>query len=171
MSKTAAQWLDDISRRLRALRKHWLDDAEKCVDIYEAQDSVPFNILYSNTETLFPALYNSTPRPEVIRRYTQIDVDRLLDSALAQSGERLLEYLADSNVLEYETFDSCVRNAVLGALVPGAGIARTTPPDETTFLNALNSTVASANSSLTSQMMIGLRRSGLSEPYFSIATA
>jgi len=124
MSKTAAQWLDDISRRLRALRKHWLDDAEKCVDIYEAQDSVPFNILYSNTETLFPALYNSTPRPEVIRRYTQIDVDRLLDSALAQSGERLLEYLADSNVLEYETFDSCVRNAVLGALVPGAGIAR-----------------------------------------------
>ena len=56
------------------------------------------------------------------------------------------------------------------AAAPGAGIPRTTPPALITFLNALNVTLASLNSSLTSAMTSGLRRSGLSEPYLSIAS-
>ena len=52
----------------------------------------------------------------------------------------------------------------------GAGMARTTPPALITFLNALNVTLASLNSSLTSAMTSGLRRSGLSVPYLSIAS-
>lgn len=126
MPKDAKDWLSTIERRHRALRRKWLDAADQSVRIYEAQeeDRVPFNILYSNTETLIPALYNSTPRPEVARRFTAPDANRVLDSALSQTAERLLEYLADSNVLEYQNFDSTVKGCVLGALVPGAGIAR-----------------------------------------------
>lgn len=126
MAKSAKDWLNDIERRYRALKKHWLDSADRCVKIYEADedDRVPFNILYSNTETLIPALYNSTPRPVVERRFTQTAIDKALDTALASTGERLLEYIADSNVLEYQTLDAVAKDCVLGALVPGAGIAR-----------------------------------------------
>jgi hypothetical protein len=53
---------------------------------------------------------------------------------------------------------------------PGAGIARTTPPALITFRKALNVTLASLNSFDTSAITSGLRRSGLSDPYFSIAS-
>jgi hypothetical protein len=126
MAKTPRGLLDAIERRSKALRRKWLDEAEKIVKIYEADESeaVPFNILYSNTETILPALYNSTPRPEVARRYTQVGNQNSLDSVVAQVGERLLEYTADSNSGEYETFDAAVRGAVLNGLVPGQGVVR-----------------------------------------------
>lgn len=123
--KKPEQWIDLIRRRARVLRKDWLDDADTAVKIYEADgEEVQFNILYSNTETLLPALYNSTPRPEVSRRYTQVGLDKSLDTAIASTAERLLEYFADSNDQEYETFDDAVREAVLQALVPGLGQVR-----------------------------------------------
>ncbi len=56
------------------------------------------------------------------------------------------------------------------AAAPGAGIARTTPPPFTTFRNALNVTSSRANTADTSAITSGLRRSGLSLPYFSIAS-
>jgi hypothetical protein len=126
MAKTPRGLLDAIERRHKALRRRWLDEAEKIVKIYEADESesVPFNILYSNTETILPALYNSTPRPEVARRYTHVGTQNSLDSTVAQVGERLLEYTADSNNGEYETFDAAVRGAVLNGLVPGQGVVR-----------------------------------------------
>ena len=51
------------------------------------------------------------------------------------------------------------------AAAPGAGMARTVSP-----LNALKLTTSPSNSPITSAMTSGLRRSGLSEPYFSIAS-
>jgi len=126
MAKKPRDVIGEVERRQKAIKKHWLDDAEKVVDIYEAEEDelVPFNILYSNTETILPALYNSTPRPEVARRYTQVGQQKLVDNAVAQVAERLLEYSADSNVGEYDTFDRAVRGAVLNALVPGQGEVR-----------------------------------------------
>lgn len=126
MAANAREWLRDIERREKAIKKAWRDEADKIVQIYEAdeKEAVPFNILYSNTETLLPALYNSTPRPEVARRFTVPGPEKALDVALASTGERILEYTADSNVSEYETFDAATRGAVLAALVPGAGISR-----------------------------------------------
>lgn len=126
MSRKPRDVIGDVDRRFKSLKKHWLDDAEEVVDIYEAEEDeqVPFNILYSNTETILPALYNSTPRPEVGRRYTQIGQQKQIDGAVAQVAERTLEYSADTNVGEYETFDKAVRGAVLNALVPGQGQVR-----------------------------------------------
>lgn len=125
MAKTAAQWNTAVDSRFKSLKRTWLDGAAKVIKIVEAQDDdTPFNIAYSNTETLMPALYNSTPRPEVSRRYTAPGDGRKLDSAVATAGERLLEYAADSNDGEYETFDEATRRAVFSALVPGSGQVR-----------------------------------------------
>jgi len=126
MARKPRDLLSSIERRQKAVKKHWLDDAEKVVDIYEAANDgrVPFNILYSNTETILPALYNSTPRPEVSRRHTQLGQEKTIDSIVAQVSERTLEYAADTNSGEYENFDAAVRGAVLNALVPGQGVVR-----------------------------------------------
>lgn len=126
MARNAKEWIDATSTRFKTLRKEWLKSAHEVVDIYEAEEGcrVPFNILYSNTETLLPALYNSTPRPEVSRRHTAVGADRKLDSAVAKSCERALEYFADTNSGEYESYDDATRDAVLHALVPGLGQCR-----------------------------------------------
>ena len=124
-----------VEQRQKQLEKQWLSDARKVVQIYEAEDNdggdqsltsvkTPFNILYSNTETLLPAVYNSTPRPEVARRYTGSQEVRILDMAVSQVSERVLEYAADTNDGEYQTYDDACQDAVLGALVPGQGQVR-----------------------------------------------
>jgi hypothetical protein len=123
-----AWWNKEVEDRCKALRKAWLDNADNLIDKYEAEarDNVnpTFNILYSNTETLLPALYNSTPRPDVARRYTTSTAERLLDSAVGQCSERLLEYSEDSCTTDYGSFDQEIRESVLHALVPGQGQTR-----------------------------------------------
>lgn len=123
--RNAKDWFQVVDKRRKRLEKDWIKSARKVVEIYESEDKeTTFNILYSNTETLLPALYNSTPRPEVARRFTQIGPERALDSAVSNSAERTLEYIADSNDGEYQNFDEAVRGAVLDALVPGQGQVR-----------------------------------------------
>lgn len=143
MSKNAADWLKAVEARQKKLSKEWLKSAREAVNIYEMEDKadVPFNILYSNTETLLPALYNSTPRPEVSRRYTTPQTERRLDGAVAQTVERVLEYSADSNDEEYESFDDATRGATLGALVPGLGQVRVRFHEEGKFQNLCYETV------------------------------
>lgn len=125
---TPKWWVAQIEDRLKALRKNWLNEADLLIAKYEAEQSEntndPFNILYSNTETLLPALFNSTPRPDVERRYTTSATERKLDSAVAQCAERLLEYSEDSDATDYASFCTEVRTAVLHALVPGQGQIR-----------------------------------------------
>lgn len=124
--KNAAYWLKTIQRRQKVLSKEWIKDARRIVELYDgAKEGMRFNILYSNTETLLPALYNSVPRPEVSRRYTARDAaERQQDGAIAQVGERTLEYLCDTNDEGYETFDDAVQSAVFDSLVPGQGQVR-----------------------------------------------
>lgn len=122
------KWLRKIQRRYEELSRKWLKDARKVVKKYEAEEEVgrtPFNILYSNTQTLMPALYNSTPRAEVSRRYTQADPQqKTVDSAISQVVERFCEYTADTNHSDYETYSEATQYAVLNSLVPGLGTAR-----------------------------------------------
>ena len=79
-----------------------------------------FNILFSNTETLLPALYSAVPRPVVNRRFKDEDPT---GKASATAGQRALEFLLDTNVDGYETFDDALNHCVLDALLPGRGIA------------------------------------------------
>lgn len=102
--------------------KDWLETAERVVKIYEAEEKeeFQFNILFSNTETMAPALYNATPRPVVRRRFKDADP---VGALAAQTGRRMLEFLQDTNLNPQTSFDNMVGQVVLDALVPGRGVA------------------------------------------------
>lgn len=104
-------------RARRALEIYQLD--RETTDAYESE--VPFNILYSNTETMLPALYNEVPRPIVSRRYKD---DNALAKAGAEALQRGLSYSIDNPTAGYESLHPMLENAVLSALVPGRGITR-----------------------------------------------
>jgi hypothetical protein len=119
-SKVTA-WLaeiEDAKKREKDYRK----EGHKIHLIYNGDKSkeIPFNILYSNTETLLPALYSSLPRPVVQRRFKDED---MLGKASAKAGERVLEFLLDTNIEGYETYDECVRAATLDGLLAGRGLS------------------------------------------------
>lgn len=124
---SAKEWVARLASRHKVLRRLWLRHAEECIRIYEAEraERHSFNILFSNTETILPVLYNSVPRPEVLRRGTNpARAVRQLDAAAAQAAERLLEFLIDTNLGEYESFESATEQAVRSMLVTGLGLTR-----------------------------------------------
>jgi len=118
----AAYWCQEIAdakKREKTYRKF----ARGVVSIYETDKSetMPFNILYSNTETLQASLYNSTPRPAVGRRFKDEDP---LGKLASEVVSRYLEFFIDSNDRDYSNFDEMMRSAVLEGLVPGRGVTR-----------------------------------------------
>lgn len=121
-SNLVQHWLGEISAA-RKREKDWRKDGKRILDIYNGKkkDQIPFNILYSNTETLLPALYNSQPRPVVQRRFKDEDP---LGKVAAQAGVRTLEFLVDTNSADYASFDDVVTCAVLDGLLPGRGSSR-----------------------------------------------
>lgn len=124
-------WLEEIE----AAKKRESDFrriGQEVYDIYSGDDSrdtpdepsaerarVPFNILFSNTETIFPALYSAIPRPIVERRYKDNDV---LGKHSSEAAQRLLEFLLDTNIEGYETFDTTMKTVTMDALLPGRGM-------------------------------------------------
>jgi hypothetical protein len=118
-------WLAEIDAA-RTREKDYRLDAEKCVQLFEAaknSDRQPFAILYSNTETLLPALYNARPIPIVKRRYDDADP---VGKLAAQIGTRLLKYLIEAEDAEHDSFDSLIAPAVLQALVVNRGVTQYT---------------------------------------------
>ena len=115
-------WLAEISGALKR-EKSWRKEAREAVELYEAGkcEDNSFNILYSNTETLAPALYNSVPRPVVERRYRDEDPLGLLAGRVVQ---RTLEYILDTDLNDFTTFDEGMQSSVLEALVAGRGLVR-----------------------------------------------
>ena len=111
--------LDAARKRVKEYRK----TASRIVKLYEGgkADESPFNILYSNTETLAPALYNNLPRPVVQRRFKDDDPIGKVASDVAR---RILEFLIDNELGTYTPFDDLMAQAVLEALVTGQGITR-----------------------------------------------
>lgn len=119
---SVAFWLEELAAAAKR-EQDFCTEAEKLTTIYEGSkaDRDQFNILYSNTETLAPAVYNSTPRPQVKRRYNDADP---IARAAAQLVQRVLEYQLDDGLQVYATFDSLIEAATLQALVPGRGITK-----------------------------------------------
>ncbi len=116
-AEAVGRWLKELT----ACKKREQDfraDGQRILDLYDGTkaEETPFNILYSNTETLLPALYSATPRPVVQRRFK--DADPLGKNA-AQAGQRALEFLLDTDTAGYETFDEGMQTATLNALLPG----------------------------------------------------
>ena len=115
-------WIGELDQA-RVREKDFRKEGQRFVELYEGtkKEAYQFNILYSNTETLAPALYNSVPRPVVQRRFKDADP---LGAQAAKAGQRILEYLIDDGMSEYATFDELMKSTVLEALVPGRGVTR-----------------------------------------------
>jgi hypothetical protein len=75
-----------------------------------------FNILYSNIQTIVPALYNQTPKPDVRRRYRDKDET---GKTIADVMERALSYTMDE-----EEFDRYMKLAVKDCQLSGRGVTR-----------------------------------------------
>jgi hypothetical protein len=82
----------------------------------EAGNDARFNILWSNVQTVLPAVFARLPKPEVSRRFKDKDpVGRVASLVL----ERALQY----EIEQYPDYASAVQNSVEDRLLPGRGIA------------------------------------------------
>jgi hypothetical protein len=111
------RWLAELALADKAEEK-WRKEGCEIYDLYEGEETREnsFNILWSNTETILPAVYNSTPQPDVRRRFRDPDpVGKVASTVL----ERSLSYQID----DYD-FDAEIEDAVLDALLPGRGVVR-----------------------------------------------
>lgn len=115
---SVTDWLNEINDAKKR-EKDFRKDGERILKIYEEGERTPFNILYSNTETLLPAIFSNLPRPVIQRRYKDDDP---LGKIASDAGQRMLEYLMDTDSDEYEKFSDALENAVLDGLLPGRGI-------------------------------------------------
>ena len=115
-------WLAEIDSAMQR-EKNFRKDGQRITELFEGEKKAEFqfNILYSNTETLAPALYNSTPRPAVSERFKSNTQDVVAPLA-ARAAQRLLEFLLDDGMANYATFDELMKAATLEALVPGRGV-------------------------------------------------
>jgi hypothetical protein len=118
-------WMDAI-RLAEKEEEEWRKCADGTVKIYRnekknddktySSGDRKFNILHANVETLLPALYNSTPVPDVRRRY---DDKNPTGKQVADILERCLGYSIDSYDL-----DNRMRHAVSDMELAGRGVTR-----------------------------------------------
>ena len=114
-------WHDQIESAQKVFDK-WEKRGHKIIKRYrDERDAVEmprvrYNILWSNIQVLFPALYGRQAKPEVSRRYMDQDpVGRLASTML----ERVMEY----ETTQFGDFDNAMRGAVEDRLLPGRGMA------------------------------------------------
>jgi hypothetical protein len=117
--KDYQELFDTVERRHKELMDKWGKDARKICEMYTGDRNLDFNILFSNTETIVPAVFSRKPIPRVIRRYDEQRAD-----APAKITERMLTFLMDTNLPEYPDFMTAVEDSVLDAALPGQGLFR-----------------------------------------------
>lgn len=119
-STEVRHWLGEITDAKRR-EKDFRKNGREVIEIYagDKPDEIPFNILYSNVETLLPALFSQVPKPVVQRRFKDEDP---MGKAASLAAQRMLEYLCDTNVEGYETFETSMSSGVLDGLLPGRGV-------------------------------------------------
>lgn len=93
----------------------WRKEAQESVDIYKnKKKNVRFNILYSNVQTVGPALYLTTPRPDVRRRFADED-------PAAKEASEIIERALIAGIDNYD-FDYHIKGAVLDYQLTGRGV-------------------------------------------------
>ncbi len=111
-------WLDQIERS-DSDEKDWRKDAEEAEDTYRSKDGAKnrdFNIFHANIETIVPSLYNSTPIPDVRRRFADKDpVGKVVSDII----ERSLSFEVDT----YD-FDGMMNASIKDSEIVDRGVAR-----------------------------------------------
>lgn len=111
------RWLLELKLADKA-EKDWRDDGDKLWKRYRSEERKKnsFPILWANTETLRPAIYNSPPKPDVRRRFRDVDP---LGKATSEVLSRSLEFSIDCY-----SFDLTIKQDVLDMLIPGRAVSR-----------------------------------------------
>lgn len=115
----ARLWLDSIALA-RKNEAEWRKAATEARERYRGDSKnnqgKRFNILYANTQITLPAIYNSTPIPDVRRRFGDADP---AGKVAAQVLERSLSYSFDA----YD-FGGNMRAVVFDSVLAGRGVLR-----------------------------------------------
>jgi hypothetical protein len=121
MEHTYQDWYNCIASYERTY-KEWEGRADKIVKRYRDDSrtrnntTAKFNILWSNVQTITPAVFARLPRPDVSRRFRDNDpIGRVASMML----ERALEY----EVEHYGDYASAMKQAVQDRLLGGRGTA------------------------------------------------
>ena len=119
-NKTVQFWCEQIAIYDKGFQQ-WKDGGDKIVKRYKNNKKGAnntksgFNILWSNVQTLAPALYAKPPIPNVDRRFE--DEDKVGTTA-ARVLERAVSYYVDADL-----FDSVMSQVVKDRLLPGRGVS------------------------------------------------
>jgi hypothetical protein len=121
MDHTYEDWYNCIAQYERTF-KEWEGRADKIVKRYRDESrsrnnpTAKFNILWSNVQTITPAVFARLPRPDVSRRFRDNDpIGRVASMML----ERALEY----EIEHYGDYNSAMKQAVQDRLLGGRGTA------------------------------------------------
>ena len=122
LRKLGKKWCERI-RAAEKREQYWMDEAEAAEKAYtvdtssESRGEIPdFNILHSNVETIVPAIYNSTPSPDIRPRHNNRDEAGKLVSDLL---ERAIAVQIDDSRLDAE-----IEALAQDAFLAGRGVVR-----------------------------------------------
>src|SRR6478609_281312 len=103
--------------------KKWVGRVEKILKKYRDEnrpaagnETAKFNILWSNVQTLVPAVYARMPKASVGRRFTDND-------PVGRVGALLIERCLDYEIEHYPDFRSAMHNCVLDRFLGGRGVS------------------------------------------------
>jgi len=112
------RWKHEITLSTRREQK-WRKKAERIEKRYRNEGAVKgktFNILWANTETLRPALYSNTPKPDVRRRFG-------IGDAVAKGGSMIIERSIEA-MIDSSEFDVAIERTIQDMLLAGRGVSR-----------------------------------------------
>jgi hypothetical protein len=102
--------------------KRWEGRADRIVrrykddSRYDRNPNARFNILWSNVQTITPAIFARLPRPDVSRRFRDND-------PIGRVASMLLERALEFEIEHYTDYKSAMSNAVLDRLLGGRGVS------------------------------------------------
>ena len=116
------KWLNIISQYDNEFKK-WEGRVNKIVKRYRddnrnqnTNETAKFNILWSNVQTLIPAVYARLPKADVARRFGDND-------PVARVASQLIERALDFEIEHYTDFRSTMKHAVEDRFLGGRGVA------------------------------------------------
>lgn len=120
LRKSGQKWLERIASATKR-EDDWIKTARSAEAIYKAEvkDGAAkqyFNILHSNVETIVPATYNSTPAPDIRRRFNDRDP---VAKAVADLLERAIIVQIDDGALDAE-----MEGVAQSSFLAGRGVVR-----------------------------------------------
>ena len=121
VDRTYEDWYKTISSYERTFKrwearndriiKRYKDDSR-----YDRNPNARFNILWSNVQTIQPAIFARLPRPDVSRRFRDND-------PIGRVASMMLERALEFEIEHYGDYKSAMNNAVLDRLLGGRGVA------------------------------------------------